>query len=433
MTAPAHKELGQSKDPVELVPGNAEHVHHDAGIFQAEATKCDSIATSLKGVRTPHWTGPAADGFEATMGYEPKLWSTLSDQFDKSAKALEGHGSAIASAQSKARDAIAKWDEGELATKTAVATYNKQVDAYNSSLCVPSPAGIPSIGPARPGPFVDPGQSLRDEAERILDAARKSVESSAGTTMAALGAMPGAKTSGSTSGPSASGSAEGPKFSWKLGENKYGTQPEHGSHALPEAGPFSLSLGKIKGDAHVWGAKGSAEDYWGPVKVHANGDFSVLGADGDASAKLDKNGLDLGAHGEAYLAKAHGEAGGKWGYAEGKVTGNAMAGVDANGDVVVTPTSAHAGGEAFAGAKADVGAEGDFAGVGGEGKAEGWAGAGIAGDVDLGYDGGKLHVAGSGGVALGLGGKLSGGITVDVPEVVHSIGDAADFVGGLFQ
>lgn len=62
---------------------------------------------------------------------------------------------------------------------------------------------------------------------------------------------------------------------------------------------------------------------------------------------------------------------------------------------------------------------------------EGWAGAGIAGDLDLGYRDGKIEIGGSGGVAWGLGGKISGSITIDPGEVVETGGDIIDAIGDL--
>ena len=68
-------------------------------------------------------------------------------------------------------------------------------------------------------------------------------------------------------------------------------------------------------------------------------------------------------------------------------------------------------------------------GIGGEATAEGWAGAGVSGDVDFGYREGKFTVGGSGGIALGLGGKLGAEVTIDVGGVIDTGGDIIDGIG----
>jgi hypothetical protein len=92
----------------------------------------------------------------------------------------------------------------------------------------------------------------------------------------------------------------------------------------------------------------------------------------------------------------------------------------------------HAGGEAMAGAKAGLDLTGSRNGIGGEVGAEGWAGVGIAGDLDIGFEDGKFTFEANGGAALGLGGKLSGGLTVDPDEVWESSKELVSDIGDLF-
>ena len=91
----------------------------------------------------------------------------------------------------------------------------------------------------------------------------------------------------------------------------------------------------------------------------------------------------------------------------------------------------HAGGELFAGGKISGTVEGDVGGIGGEGTAEGWAGAGIEGDADIGYKDGKITIGAHGGAALGLGGKLGWRGHPRLPEDVETGGDIVDAIGGL--
>ena len=122
------------------------------------------------------------------------------DLLKKAGAALTTYAGALRTAQDKAADAIAKWQEGERATEAAVTKHNAAVDAYNAYLDrrvpVPSVGGpvSPSAAPARPGPFVDPGDALREEAQQILDDARKALENAGATAVKELGGLPGAKT-----------------------------------------------------------------------------------------------------------------------------------------------------------------------------------------------------------------------------------------------
>ncbi len=91
----------------------------------------------------------------------------------------------------------------------------------------------------------------------------------------------------------------------------------------------------------------------------------------------------------------------------------------------------HAGGELFAGGKISGTVEGDVGGIGGEGTAEGWAGAGIEGDADIGFKDGKFTIGGHGGAALGLGGKVGGEVTLDFPKMWETGGDIVESLGDL--
>ncbi|MFC6342559.1 hypothetical protein ACFP8W_11270, partial [Nocardioides hankookensis] len=78
--------------------------------------------------------------------------------------------------------------------------------------------------------------------------------------------------------------------------------------------------------------------------------------------------------------------------------------------------------------KAEPSEKAEVAAVGREVEAEGWAGVGIGGDVDFGFKDGKFEIGGSGGAALGLGGKIGGHITIDPGEIIDTGGD---IIGGI--
>ena len=179
------------------------------------------------------------------------------------------------------------------------------------------------------------------EAQEILDAAREALEAAGQSALQDLGGLPGAKTEGSTSGPSASGSAEGPSFSWDGFEEAFGKAPSKGKDGKydgnPDAedSPFKISLGKVEGQASLWGAEGSVEDYWGDVKVDADGSVTLAGVSGSAEATIDQNGVKLGADATATLVGVEGHAGAEYGYAEVGVDGTASVEATANGEATV--------------------------------------------------------------------------------------------------
>ena len=444
MTLPAGAALGSTTDPKALIKGEPAQVRADATALSAESRRVSGLADQVRGVTVAGWSGGYGEpAYAASRAAELDKWRAYADMLSKAGSALATYAGALTTAQSKAADAITKWQQGQDATAAAVTDYNNAVNAYNDyvnrQVCVPTYGGgrvTPSMGPARPGPFSDPGQALRDEAQQILDDARDALDEAGQAALQELGGLPGAKTEGS-SGPGASGEVEGPSINWGDWSRTFGKNPSKGAdgryaHGLEDS-PFAINLGKVEGEAHAWGAEGKVEDYWGNVKVDADGKITVLGADGGAGAKIDANGLVAEAHAGVTLVAAEGHAGGQWGVLEGKVGAEGSVGADAKGDLALGPQGVHAGGEVFAGAKGEVSASGSAAGVGAEGKAEGWAGIGASGDIDVGMHDGKFVIGGSGGLAFGLGGKLEGHITIDPEDVMHTGEDVVHAIGDFLS
>jgi hypothetical protein len=445
VSLPEGAALGSTDDPAKLILGDPGSVRTNASTLADEATKVERLADDVDDITIAGWSGGWGEpAYAAARSAEQDKWRAYAEVLRTTSKTLTTYAGSLTTAQSRAADAIRKWEEGEQATRTAVSEYNAAVDAYNAyvnrQVCVPTYGGgpvTPSIGPSRPGPFVDPGEALREEAEQILEDARTALDEAGETAVRELGGLPGAKTEGS-SGPGMSGSMEGPSIDWGDWKDTFGRNPSSGKdgkyeHGVDGDSPFAINFGKIEGELHAWGAEGSVEDYWGDVKVHADGSITVGGLDGSASGKIDANGLTAQAGAGVTLLGLEGKAGGEWGYLSGEVSGSAAAEARAEGDVTVGTRGVHAGGELFAGGRAEVGVSGDVGGVGGDVSAEGWAGIGISGDVDFGFHDGKFEIGGSGGAAFGLGGKIGGHITIDPGEVLETGGDIVDAIGGLLR
>lgn len=446
MTLPAGGRLGETTDPRKLVLGSPERVEANATRLADEARRIKGLAEDLDAVTTPGWTGGEGQpAYAAALSAERRKWTAYRTLLEDAAASLTTYAGALRTAQSSAQDAIDLWEQGEQETRTARAEYNEAVRAYNAYVTRPPVlvprygAGaptVPTLGPAHPGVFVDPGQAKRDEAQQILDDARETLDEAGATAVRELGGLEGSRTEGETDWFGAEGSAEGPSFSWDWWEDTFGRNPADGRggrYADEHESRFKITLGSAEGSAWVFRTRGEWEDYFGGVRVHAEGSATFLGANGSAEATLDSSGVRINADGELVLVGGEGEVGGEWGYAEGTVTGSASVEGSGEGHAIFDETGVHAGGELFAGARGEIGVEGDVGGVGGGVSAEGWAGAGIAGDVDVGYDDGKVTIGGSGGIALGLGGKLSGEVTLDFPEMLETGEDIIEGIGGLLS
>lgn len=443
MTAPASLQLGETTDPTKLVPGNRSHVDANADALSDESTRISGIFADVTAVRIPGWTGGLGQpAWEANFVDEQKKWTAYTSLLDAAGNALRTYAAALGAAQGKAQDAIDKYAAGEAATTQAVHAYNAAVAAYNDSICAPtvgqSPFGtvVPQMRPAPPGPFVDPGVSMRAEAQEILDEARQDLDDAAEAAVRALGGLDGSKTKGTSDWWGADGKVEGPEFTWSGWDKVFGKDPSDGRdgrYSDKHEDDFRLTLGSAEGAAWVYRATGEWEDYLGPVKMNADGSFTLLGADGSAEATIDGDGVRINADGTVTILGGEGSVHGEYGYVEGALKGDFLVGANGDGHLVVDNSGAHAGGELFAGGKVSGTAEGDVSGVGGSATAEGWAGAGIAGDVDYGFHDGTLTVGGSGGVAWGLGGKVGGEITLDFPEMWETGGDIVDGIGRLLD
>lgn len=437
MTLPAAKELGDTTVATELIPGKPAVIETDADAMADEARLIETRATTLRDLRIAGWTGYAADSFETALAAELRKWTVYQDLLTTTSGALTTYAGALRTAQSKAADAIATYAAGEAETKRAWGAWQEAARAYEEAhqLCL-APSSAPTALPGAPGPFVDTGEALRQEARDILRDAREALDTAGADAVRTLGGLPGSKTEGSSDWFGADGSVEGPSISWDFWDKTFGGETgkgPDGSYDDKHDDKFKISLGKVEGSAWVFRAEGGWEDYWGPVHMNADGTFTFLGADGSAEAAITGEGLRINVDGSIVVVGADGKVTGEWGYLEGSLAAEAMVGADAKGHVDIGLEGVHAGGELFAGAKAEATASADLAGVGGEATAEGWAGIGAAGDVDVGYDDGKFTIGGSAGLAFGVGGKLGGSITIDVPEVIDGIGDAASAIAGWFD
>ncbi|MEV8354191.1 putative T7SS-secreted protein [Streptomyces niveus] len=178
------QQLGQSEEANELIHGKPEKITATVKNLRDFQKAFDLVGGGMKKLDAGHWKGEGADAFRAKFAPLPTDWLRAADAFEAAAKALETYATAVVSAQGKAGEAIALYREGNEASKTAAATFNKKADAYNAARNTDAP--LP-----HPGEFSDPGVGMRARAREILNDARRarneagvSAESAVGAAMA---------------------------------------------------------------------------------------------------------------------------------------------------------------------------------------------------------------------------------------------------------
>ncbi|GAA2450485.1 putative T7SS-secreted protein [Streptomyces lavendulocolor] len=160
------KQLGQSEEPAELIHGQASKITASAKNLRDFSAAFNMVGAGMKGLDDAHWKGEAADAYRETFQLLPTDWLHAADAFEAAAAALTAYAATVTAAQGIAKEAVALFKEGIETSQKAVDAHNKKVDAYNKART--SDAPLPE-----PGPFTDPGQAQRDQAQEILENARR--------------------------------------------------------------------------------------------------------------------------------------------------------------------------------------------------------------------------------------------------------------------
>jgi type VII secretion system ESX-1 substrate len=154
------KDLGETQDPRELVPGDAGSV---AATAQALRTRGDALLEAGSGLRridtSEGWSGAAADAFRARFRGQPGSWLEAGDCLHTAAETLINYSGTLTWAQQQAAMAIAHWDAAGSATDLAT-TQHRRAEQQ---------AG-------RPLPFDDPGAAGRLAARELLGRARQQLD-----------------------------------------------------------------------------------------------------------------------------------------------------------------------------------------------------------------------------------------------------------------
>lgn len=175
------QQLGQSEEANELIHGRPEKITATVKNLRDFQKAFDLVGSGMKKLDAGHWKGEGADAFRAKFAPLPTDWLRAADAFEAAAKALETYSTAVTTAQAKAVEAIALFKEGNEASRTAAATFNKKADAYNAARN--SDAPLP-----HPGTFTDPGTAMRERAREILNDARRARNEAGAAAEGAVGA-----------------------------------------------------------------------------------------------------------------------------------------------------------------------------------------------------------------------------------------------------
>lgn len=166
-------ELGQTRNPRELVPGDPDAIEENARVLRTRAASTDDAGEGLRAIDTGSWEGPAARAFHDKFSYEPGKWFTAADALQAGAGALGDYTATLRWAQTQAAEAIRLWNQGEAATQQAVAEHDTalaQAGAQNQ----PAP------------PFTDPGEADRQAARETLSRARRQLAEAGDVAAATL-------------------------------------------------------------------------------------------------------------------------------------------------------------------------------------------------------------------------------------------------------
>ncbi|MEV7870221.1 putative T7SS-secreted protein [Streptomyces sp. NPDC088124] len=175
------RQLGQSEEADELIHGSTARINASARNLTDFQDAFELVGRGMKNLDSSHWKGAAADAFREKFAPLGGDWLRAADSFGDAAGALKTYATTVTWAQAQATEAIARYEEGEAASKAAVAAYNKKVDAYNAARNGPDP--LPD-----PGEFTDPGEARRVRAREILTEARRQRDEAAETARKAIAA-----------------------------------------------------------------------------------------------------------------------------------------------------------------------------------------------------------------------------------------------------
>ncbi|MBK1786811.1 hypothetical protein JHE00_21005 [Prauserella sp. ASG 168] len=377
---------------------------------------------------------------------EPPRWFEAVDRANQGGKALADYADVLVWGQGEAQRAIEMFTQAQAASRAAAAQYEAWAQSSTAN----------EVRAA----FSDPGETLAQEAQAVLDNARGLLEQAGDGAARMFGLEPDGeggfkKDIGGTEWGSSRRDKQrrwdpesgqwveedpggwqrhrgGSSWSGQWGSQSEGMLHDAVKETLEQFG-IDIPTKEWEGSANVDVLGGGVEgefdsgDWAGSGKLEG----SLLGAGADAHASASALGVEAGASAEAYLAK--GSAQGELNYGEHtSLSGTAEASVgaeaSAEGSIGLTGAQGRVGG--FVGGQAGVDGNAEIAGVNAGGHAEVRYGLGAEASGQFGMgDDGKFHIGASAGLTVGVGASLGFDIAIDPGEVVDTVQGVADDVG----
>lgn len=159
----AEDQLGPDAEPGNLIHGKPSAIREKAKHLLKFASAFEEVGAGMKLVDAPDWKGHAANAFREKFALHPTKWIQAGEACQDAATALNGLADTIEWAQKQAQEAIRQYKQG----KSASDAHHKQVESYNHKV----EQGSDDPGP-RPSE-TDPGATTMQDAQDILDAARR--------------------------------------------------------------------------------------------------------------------------------------------------------------------------------------------------------------------------------------------------------------------
>lgn len=269
------------------------------------------------------------------------------------------------------------------------------------------------------GPFFDPGQALRNQAEQVLADARRQLEEDAARLEEALAGESGADED-APSWLAAAAASYGDNTDKVLRGTEH--DREIGDYDDTDKGPSAnatlAELG-ISVEANLFEVGAEGQTQLGDLTLQGSTEVSI-GAGSDASLSITSDGLEASVEGYVGL-KANADGTVTIGEFEGRGSVEGVAGAVAEGQLTIGPDGAELTVEAQAGVSVEGEVGVDISGVGAGVEAE--LAAGVGGEVDLNasVEDGKITIDGKLTAVLGVGGGFGYNVTVDPGEIKDDV------------
>ncbi|GAA4661557.1 putative T7SS-secreted protein [Amycolatopsis dongchuanensis] len=156
-------ELGETQDPLQLVPGKPEAIDENVRVLRARGERANWAGEGLLAIDTGAWEGPAAQTFRDKFSYESAKWFNAADSLSGAANVLAEYADTLRWAQGQAIEAVDLWNQGQAATQQAKSAHD-------------TAAAEAAANNQPPPPFIDPGESARQAARDTLGRARSQLQ-----------------------------------------------------------------------------------------------------------------------------------------------------------------------------------------------------------------------------------------------------------------